>query len=813
MEAGEKTGAGSGERDPPRLATFPAPTPDGVSATGARRRCGIRLARRERTDGEGEGRDRRTGTGSGNRETGKVARRAGRSALRRREPGSQARDRSTRGTRAGEQQVPTAVRGSGAARGGTRRGHRTGKPGTTGPAVGRNQSGRRRQSRPQLVERPRECDRLADVGNAADPRHGALQAEPEPRVHERAVFAEVQVPAVRVLRQLFGADAGEQLVVVVLTLAAADDLPVPLGGEHVVVEDGAGVRGILLHIEGFHCPGIVEHQHRPVVLLRQQRLGLSPQVLPPFDVAAEGPELRHGIRIGDARERRPHRLEWLHVALELGQLGLPALERARHDIRDELLLQRHVGLGVVPRDLGLHHPELRQVATGLRFLGSKRGSEAVHLPERGSGGLDIELPRLREVRGAQVEIFRGEQVAGRLADRPGEDRRVHQNEMLLVEEVADRLDHLVAHPRDRHLAPAPEPEVAVLEQERGAVLLRGDREVVTGSHDPQVRRRQLDAARGARVGAHGTADLDRGLLSEPAKRLPRSLRDVFLREHNLQVAGAVTQRHEPDLARGARGHDPPARDHRLTRQRRQLLDAMEVGHRGGRLVAVPRSVNATPHSTLHIPHWLHPTLNNSNPRSYRWTILSRYAPCCRSASAGSRAMISPAARRADSSSGRSVAKFAYRNGTPPDWRAPASSPMPRSRRSSSAILKPSVVSVNACSRGAASGMSDRRMQWLAAVPRPTRPRSWCSCASPNRSACSISMTVAFATSIPTSMTLVATRMCTALSRNARIVASRSSALSRPCTRPTSSSGNTLASRSAITVAAFKSARSDSSITG
>src|SRR5882762_2459820 len=169
MGAGENTGAGSpkgvpdgpGERDPPRFATFPAPTADGVSATGARRRCGIRLARREGTDAEGEGRDRRTGTGSGNRETGKVARRAGRSALRRREPGSQARDRSTRGTRAGEQQVPTAVRGRGAARGGTRRGHRTGKPGTAGPAVGRNQSGRRRQSRPQLVERPRECDRLA----------------------------------------------------------------------------------------------------------------------------------------------------------------------------------------------------------------------------------------------------------------------------------------------------------------------------------------------------------------------------------------------------------------------------------------------------------------------------------------------------------------------------------------------------------------------------------------------------------------------------------------------------------------------------
>ena len=71
----------------------------------------------------------------------------------------------------------------------------------------------------------------------------------------------------------------------------------------------------------------------------------------------------------------------------------------------------------------------------------------------------------------------------------------------------------------------------------------------------------------------------------------------------------------------------------------------------------------------------------------------------------------------------------------------------------------------------------------------------------------------FATSIPTSMTLVATRTCTALSRKLRIVASRSSAFIRPCTSPTRSSANVAASVSAIVVAAFRSARSDSSMTG
>src|SRR2546425_12489640 len=112
-------------------------------------------------------------------------------------------------------------------------------------------------SRPEPVQRTRERDRLADVRDAADPRHGALHAEPEPGVYERAVLAEVQVPAVRVFGQLLRADAPEQLVVIVLALAAADDLPVPFGGEHVVVEDGAGIGGGFFHIERPHPPWVV----------------------------------------------------------------------------------------------------------------------------------------------------------------------------------------------------------------------------------------------------------------------------------------------------------------------------------------------------------------------------------------------------------------------------------------------------------------------------------------------------------------------------------------------------------------------------
>ena len=95
----------------------------------------------------------------------------------------------------------------------------------------------------------------------------------------------------------------------------------------------------------------------------------------------------------------------------------------------------------------------------------------------------------------------------------------------------------------------------------------------------------------------------------------------------------------------------------------------------------------------------------------------------------------------------------------PDCRLPSRSPPPRSRKSSSAMTKPSSVSR---SRRAAAAPSRSARHRAAAgsnsrpAPRPTRPRNWCNCARPNRSACSTTMTLAAGTSTPTSITVVAT---------------------------------------------------------
>ena len=77
---------------------------------------------------------------------------------------------------------------------------------------------------------------------------------------------------------------------------------------------------------------------------------------------------------------------------------------------------------------------------------------------------------------------------------------------------------------------------------------------------------------------------------------------------------------------------------------------------------------------------------------------------------------------------------------------------------------------------------------LAAAPRPTRPRSWCSCDRPKRSACSTTISDAFGTSTPTSITVVATSTAIWPPAKSDITAAFSAAGMRPCSRPTIAAG-------------------------
>ena len=144
------------------------------------------------------------------------------------------------------------------------------------------------------------------------------------------------------------------------------------------------------------------------------------------------------------------------------------------DVGDEVLGEVHVAGEVHERDLGLDHPELHQMAARLRLLGAEGRAEAVHLAERQRAGLDVELTALRQVR-LLVEVRRLEQRRRALAGGRREDRRVEEHEAALVEVLAAGAHHLAADAQDGVLARRAHPQVAVVEQEGDAVLLRRDR--------------------------------------------------------------------------------------------------------------------------------------------------------------------------------------------------------------------------------------------------------------------------------------------------------------------------------------------------
>jgi hypothetical protein len=160
----------------------------------------------------------------------------------------------------------------------------------------------------------------------------------------------------------------------------------------------------------------------------------------------------------------------------------------------------------------------------------------------------------------------------------------------LVEEIVNRLDHHVADPGDGDLLPAPEPEVAVLEEELGPVLLGRDGKVGRGAQDLEIGRGQLEAARGAGVLPDQTGHRYRGLLGQRAKRSPDRVGYFLAGEDRLERPGAVAQHQECDLAAGAGGDHPAPQNHGAADVAAELVD-VDRRHRlrGSNVKRRPRS--------------------------------------------------------------------------------------------------------------------------------------------------------------------------------------------------------------------------------
>src|SRR5205823_6357831 len=209
------------------------------------------------------------------------------------------------------------------------------------------------------------------------------------------------------------------------------------------------------------------------------------------------------------------------------------LERATDEIRHEFFLQPHVRGRVVPRHFRLDHPELGEVTPRLGFLGAKRRTERVDLPERRSGRLAIKLSGLREVCLSLLEVIRLEQATA-FADRCREDRRVDAQKATLVKEIVDRLLDLIAYRKDRALPITAKPEVPVIEEKIDTVLLRLYRIIErTRSYDLELGDGNLESARRTCVGANFAANDYRCFQRQRCEALPHLRRQRILDEDQI----------------------------------------------------------------------------------------------------------------------------------------------------------------------------------------------------------------------------------------------------------------------------------------
>jgi hypothetical protein len=212
------------------------------------------------------------------------------------------------------------------------------------------------------------------------------------------------------------------------------------------------------------------------------------------------------------------------------------------------------------------------VTARFRLLRAERRPERVDAAERHRVRLVVELSALREIRRRVLEILHGEERRRAFARRGREDRRVGEDEPARVEEVADGVDHLVAHAEDRLLALRADPEMPAIHQEVDAVLLRRDRIVLRLRDDFERRDVDFVAARRARVGARGAVDDDRAFLREVVRLRERLVADRLLRHDALDEARAVAHGEEVDLAAGAPAVQPPAQPDRLSLVFRDVFD-------------------------------------------------------------------------------------------------------------------------------------------------------------------------------------------------------------------------------------------------
>src|SRR5437868_5802957 len=114
------------------------------------------------------------------------------------------------------------------------------------------------------------------------------------------------------------------------------------------------------------------------------------------------------------------------------------------------------------------------MAARLRLLRAEGRPEAVYFSKRQRVGFVIKLPGLGKKHLLLIEVVDLEKGCRAFARGGREYRGIDQRETMRIEIVADGPDHFMPNTNNGMLPPAAQPEMAMIHQEIGAMLFRGN---------------------------------------------------------------------------------------------------------------------------------------------------------------------------------------------------------------------------------------------------------------------------------------------------------------------------------------------------
>ncbi len=130
------------------------------------------------------------------------------------------------------------------------------------------------------------------------------------------------------LRQLMFFDAPQQQFGIVDSLAAADDLAIAFGREHIHAQRDFRPIRIGRHVERLDRGRETIHHDGPVELLRQDGFVGAAEIAAPLNFGAVLLQILHRVVIAHAREGRLHRFELRDIAFQNLQLFAALVENA-----------------------------------------------------------------------------------------------------------------------------------------------------------------------------------------------------------------------------------------------------------------------------------------------------------------------------------------------------------------------------------------------------------------------------------------------------------------------------------------------------